>query len=489
VNFLQERKQARLDLISDDRISVLGAFPERRDYWMPLARALRGTMDFARYLHPRFKDAPALRTRMYRKVLPSALRRLNEIQVMREPTLARLMWALQLFERAIPVSRVTRGFIDAQSPDAVIVSPLVDAASEQVDVVRAAQAAGIPVVAAIASWDNLTNKGLLRVQPELVTVWNEHQKREAVEQHDVPAERVAITGAQLFDRWFGRAPSLSREAFCQMVGLPDARPFILFTGSSIFIARSEVEIPFVRRWITALRNSSDPAVRDAAILIRPYPSKAEEWAPADFSGLGPVAIWPRERFTSADESARTSFFDSLSYSAAVVGINTSAMIEGAILKKPVLSLLTPEFAGTQEGTLHFHYLMPENGGFLRVAHSLDEHVQQLSAVLGNPDLVREQTEKFLGVFVRPGGLDTPCTPALTDAFERAASAPRAKPRRESIGVLLLRLAAAPLAAIVLRVQGQDGWRVKKEKKKAASGKKKTDKAKKRPQSATQDVRP
>ena len=86
----------------------------------------------------------------------------------------------------------------------VIVSPLVDASSDQVDLVRASQAAGIPTVAAIASWDNLTNKGHMRVVPDLVTVWNEQQREEATTLHGVPGSGVAVTGAQLFDRWFER---------------------------------------------------------------------------------------------------------------------------------------------------------------------------------------------------------------------------------------------------------------------------------------------
>jgi hypothetical protein len=217
VNALQERKHARLELMGDERIAILGEFPERRDLWMPLARALRGTMDFVRYFHPRFADAPALRQRMYRKVLPRLLRPLDRIRTLREPSVRRIIRVLQAWERAIPVSPVVREYLEARRPDAVMVSPLIDAASDQMDCARAAQAAGIPLVAAIASWDNLTNKGHMRVVPDLVTVWNEHQKTEAVTYHGVPAERVAVTGAQLFDRWFGRAPSQSREAFCQMV--------------------------------------------------------------------------------------------------------------------------------------------------------------------------------------------------------------------------------------------------------------------------------
>jgi hypothetical protein len=449
VNALQERKHARLELVGDERIAILGEFPERRDRWMPLARAVRGTIDFVRYFHPRFADAPALRHRMYRKVLPAPLRPLNRIRTLSPRSLGGVIRFLQMWERAIPISPEIRHYLQARRPDAVIVSPLIDAASDQMDVARAAQAAGLPLVAAISSWDNLTNKGHMRLVPDMVTVWNEHQKQEAVDYHGVPAARVAVTGAQLFDRWFGREPSQSRESFCRMVGLPDTRPFVLFTGSSVFIARSEVEVPFVRRWLEGLRASSDSTLRDAAVLIRPHPFNADSWVHADVSDLGPVAIWPRQRYTPADESARTSFFDSLYYSAAIVGINTSAMIEGAILRRPVLSLLTPEFAGTQEGTLHFHYLLPENGGFLRVGHSLKEHEAQLTEVLRNPELVREQTERFVAAFLRPHGLEAACTPILAAALERAAREPAAAATRESVATKVLRGLATPAALVVM----------------------------------------
>jgi hypothetical protein len=307
---------------------------------------------------------------------------------------------------------------------------------------------GIPVVAAIASWDNLTNKGHMRVRPDLVTVWNEHQKAEAVSYHGVPAERVAVTGAQLFDRWFDRQPNQSREQFCRMVGLPVDRPMVLYTGSSVFIARSEVEAPFVRRWIAALRQSGDATLRDAAILIRPHPFNCEAWETADFSDLGPVSVWPRQRYTPSSEEARNSLFDSLFYSAAVVGVNTSAMVEAAILGRPVLSVLAPEFAATQEGTLHFHYLLPENGGFLRVAQSIEQHVGQLSEVLRTPEVTREQTARFVSNFIRPHGLDTACTPILANALEHAARLSMVAVR-DTAATRAARIAVWPLA-IVLR---------------------------------------
>ncbi|HEY3158459.1 MAG TPA: hypothetical protein VGJ78_05810 [Vicinamibacterales bacterium] len=446
VNWLRERKKARLDeLILEPRIEVAGVIPKRGDLWTPLARAVRGTMDFARYLDPRFAEAPALRARMVRKSLPTLLEPLNRIRSLSVRSVNRLQRILQRVERAIPVGRPLSRFLDEQQPDVVIVSPLVDASSDQVDLVRASQAAGITTVAAIASWDNLTNKGHMRVVPDLVTVWNERQREEATTLHGIPSERVAVTGAQLFDRWFERRPSQSREDFCAMVGLPADRPIVLYTGSSVFIARSEFEVPFVRRWMATLRSSGPPLLREAAILVRPHPFNCDSWEHADFTEFGPVSVWPRQRYTPAAEEARNSFFDSLYYSAAVVGINTSAMIEAAILGKPVLSLMTGDFAGTQEGTLHFRYLLPENGGFLRVASTLDDHAAQLADVLRDPEVTRAQTLRFVEHFLRPHGMDKPCTPILVEALEGAAAqGPRVRVR-EGLADKSLRVVVAPLA--------------------------------------------
>jgi hypothetical protein len=445
VNALRERKHARLDLIDDRRIAIAGVVPQRQDLWTALARAVRGTTDFVRYLDPRFADSPVLRRRMYHKVLPALLRPLDRIRSLSAPALSRLFGFLHAIERAVPVSSRVLRFLREQQADVVVVSPLVDAASDQVDTVRAARAAGIPVMAAIASWDNLTNKGHMRVEPDLVTVWNRYQKAEAVDLHGIAPERVVMTGAQLFDRWFDREPGMTRAEFCRMVGLPDDRPFILFTGSSVFIARSEHEVPFVRRWIEALRRCGDPRLRDAAVLVRPHPFNPEAWMTADFSALDPVAIWPRARYTPAAEDARASLFDSLFHSEAVVGINTSAMIEAAILGKPVLSILSPEFAGTQDGTIHFRYLRRENGGCVRVAASIAEHMRQLGEVLGDPALVRAETEQFVTAFVRPHGLDAPCTPILADVIERTGRQ-RSRPLRDAVGSRAMRVLVWPVAA-------------------------------------------
>ena len=106
-------------------------------------------------------------------------------------------------------------------------------------------------------------------------------------------------------------------------------------------------------------------------------------------------------------------WDTLHHSAAVVGLNTSAEIEAAIVGRPVYTLLDPNAEG-QTGTLHFHYLLREQGGHVNFAHTFTEHCAHLSDALdGRYD--RAALTSFLRAFVRPHGLDMPVSPIVADA--------------------------------------------------------------------------
>ena len=262
-------------------------------------------------------------------------------------------------------------FIRAQAPDIVLVSPLVDLASPLLEYLKAARRLGIRTGICVASWDNLTSKGLLRFVPERVFVWNETQRREAVELHGIPADRIVATGAARFDGWFARRPSSSREQFIRKVGLDPDRPFLLYLCSSRFIAPDEVAA--ATRWLEALRGAprttaSDPPESSSGRIRNG--SRSGRTSTSHDSGTRPSGLRPGSAFDSAE--AEADFYDSIAHCAAVVGVNTSAMIEAAIVGKSVYTWLAPEFA--QEGTIHFHYLLHEHGGFLHVAESLDEHL-------------------------------------------------------------------------------------------------------------------
>jgi len=453
VNHQRDAKQARLEVLDGltGDLEIVGVIPRRSDVWGRIGKGLRGVVDFTRFLDPRYKNAPVLRARMKRKVLPIAFRFLDWVPAMSVSSVRRMLSIFSHLERSIPSSHELEAFVSRHRPDVVIVSPLIDAASDQVDLVKSAKALGIRTGVCIASWDNLTNKGLLRIKPDLVFVWNEIQRREAVEFHGVASDGVAVTGAQLFDRWFERRPSRSYSEFYTDVGLDSDRPFVLFTCSSGFISQSQRELPFVRAWIEALRGSEDRRVRALGVLIRPHPYNTAAWETADLSDLPGVAIWPRRRYNPVAERQRATYFDSFHYCAAVVGVNTSAMVEAAIVGRPVFSIVTSEFAGTQEGTLHFRHLLPENGGCVRVASSFEEHVSQLGYALMHEEVTRRETVQFVSSFIRPHGLNRPATPILVERLEALAHLPRSQPLATPIfsyGLRFLLLVGGAMAGLV-----------------------------------------
>ena len=428
----------------------LGLSPRRTDEVAALARGVRAATDYVRYLDPTFAEADFLRNRARERALRYGAfsRPFASLRVLRPRQVDLLLRALMAVERAIPSSAEVEGFIRSVDPDLVLVSPLLIGGSPQTDFVKSARALGIPTGVCVASWDNLTNKGHMRIVPDRVVVWNHDQRREAVELHDVPEERIDVTGAQPFDRWFGREPSTTREAFCAKVGLRADRPFALFCASRSNIGEG-VEQAFVARWREAIRARHG---EDVGVLVRPHPERPGHWEGL-FEDDPAATVWPTAVRNVVAEDTREGFFDSLYHSAAIVGTNTSAMIEAAIVGRPVLTVREPEFEQSQSGTLHFQYLRPEHGGFVREAWGIEQHVDQLSKSIDDPGRFREANARFVARFIRPHGLERPCTPILADAIERLGASPALRPApsaRRAVAGLALRGLARAVGARVRR---------------------------------------
>jgi hypothetical protein len=407
-----ERLQARFP----NAFTVETLRASKNDGWSTVSTGVREGLNYLRYLSPAFADAPKLRERG-RKQAPAPLVWLSDLPVVRSrPGISALSHVLRRIERAIPYRREVDAAFNRLRPHVLLVTPLLYFGSRQVDYVRAAKARGIRSILAVGSWDHLTTKGLIHELPDRIVVWNELQRTEAVELHGARPEQVTVTGAQAYDHWFATKPSTTRDAFCARVGLPPERRYLLYLCSSPFIAPDEV--PVVRRWIRAIRSSRCERLRTAGILVRPHPQNAAQWANVDLSEFGDAVIYPRAGANPIGLDARSEYYDSMFHSHAVVGVNTSALIESGIVGRLVYSFRVPELSGTQEGTLHFRHLKRE--GLLRLAETLDEHVAQLERSFESTDADQQRVRGFTQLFVRPYGFNEAATPRVVRAIEEEA---------------------------------------------------------------------
>jgi hypothetical protein len=400
---------------ADYEYVTFGHVPIRRDRWSRRAFDLRYAMSYLRYLRPEYKNAAKIRARLAGKA-PDTVVSLSQRPVLR----SRLgVWLMDKFlrncEAAIPRAAEIDAYLKQEGFDVVMTTPLVDGPS-QVEWLRGAKAAGIPALFATASWDNLTLKGLVFETPDRTYVWNEIQCGEAVKYHRIPPAKVSVVGAHSFDHWFGWQPSTSRREFCERVGLDPELPFLLYVCSSRLISKDER--PLVRRWIERVREHE--VLQTTGVLVRPHVD-GTVWLDNPLSDLPNTAVWPPAGANPFYTERRHEYYDSLYHSAAVVGINTTALIEAAIVGRRTFTYVAREVHGGQEGTLHFHYLSKDNGGALTLARSLEEHATHLAdALVATSDDPWRQP--FLERFVRPHGLEQAAAPRFVDDLEAFTAA-------------------------------------------------------------------
>ena len=391
---------------------TVGEVPSRADQrWFAIATAIRRSLDYLQYAARLYDAAPRIRERAWDRTPQLA------VSLARWPGRHLVERSLEGIERAIPTDVAIDRWLEEQRPDVVLLTPLIELGSPQTDILTSAMRMGLRTACAVWSWDHLTSKARLRQPPDRVLVWNEIQRTEAMTLHGVEAGRIAVTGAQCFDQWFDRRPSRTREQFCRDAGLDPAQPIVLYVCSALFRG-SPSEAEFACRWAEHVRRSGSPRLRSAAILVRPHPQRMHEWdgvrLPDGVALRGGHPI---------DEAGRNEYFDALYYAAAIVGLNTSALIEGAIVDRPVLTILLPEFQESQAGTLHFKYLLEGPDAMLHAASDVDGHLLQLDAALAGS--LPNRNDAFVRRFVRPQGRDVAATPAFGGGIESLAAGPPA----------------------------------------------------------------
>jgi hypothetical protein len=412
-----------------------------KTHWWELATRFRRALFYLRFFSPAYREAPALLARA-RKRAPVPAVRIAE--AFGRPGRYLLARALNLLEQSTRSAAIYHQYLREHAPDIVVLTPMIVLKTAQLDLARAALELGIRNVFAVASWDHLSSKGDLTFQPQRVIVWNDVQKREAVELQHLDGDRVIITGSQIFDDWFGKRPSTSREEFCARVGLRPDRPIVLYVCSSL-LEGSTPEPPFVVKWARHLRDSGHPSLRECSILVRPHHEHGEAWRKVHFRGMENVACWPKAGDFPVDARSKTDYFDSLYHASVTVGLNTSAMIEAGILGRPVHTILLPQFHDSQEGTVHFHYLLEEPNGLLHVARSLDEHADKLAAAVEGRDPDPERSARFVREFVRPRGLERRATDVFVEELEALAALPPPEPIAVPIWTPLVRPVLQPFA--------------------------------------------
>ena len=380
-----------------------------------LLRHKREILNYAAYLrddHP-ISTSPYMIERQCQALYPPMnilmRNRLLKYLVLRKD---RLRW-LSVLEDLVRPSKAILHVIQKSKADLVLASPFIFTRSiVELEYIKCACSLKIPTSVPIFSWDNLTSKGIFQIIPDTILVWNEMQKKELREIHNIFPEKVFLTGAPSLDFWFEQKPKQEFAEFCRAYSLQSDRPFIVYLCSSQTIARNEhVFVKKIVQQMKKLMGDHCPS-----ILIRPHPLNVEIWK--NWNEAGTVVVPKSSRDIFYSKEAKAFFFETLYHSSCVLGLNTTAMVEVAIVDKPCVSILCEEYRDTQEKSGHFHHLT--DAGFIFTTRSMDDVSQYLKSVMNGQDPHKKARQRFVTSFIRPCGIEQQSSEVMATKLETLA---------------------------------------------------------------------
>ncbi|MBB5032920.1 hypothetical protein [Prosthecobacter vanneervenii] len=126
-------------------------------------------------------------------------------------------------------------------PDAVVFANMIPS---DLECLKEARRHKIPLILAVASWDNPTSKGPLTVIPDYTLVWSTEMTQEMAQCHGMPQDSMSVVGVIYFENYFSPEKLMTREEFCKQLGVAPETKIIQFaTGDSAVIRCNQ---PFVR---------------------------------------------------------------------------------------------------------------------------------------------------------------------------------------------------------------------------------------------------
>jgi len=425
-------------LASIPGIKFAGHIPYRNDFWGPYVGPLRVARNLLLYQNSDLAGPSKFHARAEAEADPWLT---NFVSQMASEGVWKADRTFETIENSIPIDGNVLSFLEKFKPDILLVSPLIfNACTFMNEYVRAANLLGIRVVFPVFSWDNLSTKGSFHAPVDRVLVWNETQKDELIRYHKISENMISVLGAWRFDEFMSLECSTSYMEFCEKYGLSATEKLITYLGSSPIIAPQEGA--FVEKWLRAIRAADDPLVRNANIFVRAHPRNKGAWDNAiKLVGEAGLFVQTPDEASLYDQQL---LFDCIGYASAVVGINTSAMLEAAILGRPVHTVNIPDIATGQAETVHYRYLSKVGGGLLYEAADFDVHVNLLAKHLRNTTGACDpKTNSF-----RTNFLDSPlpsrsASSLFVDEIERVFESEKmivtSKVSRAEISALSLRL--------------------------------------------------
>jgi hypothetical protein len=301
-------------------------------------------------------------------------------------------WLLR-YERSAEAANL----LSEMRPDVVLVTGPFQ--FEQPAITAAALRQGIPTLALIPSWDNISTKRRMIFKYDGYVVWSEKLRNELYERYPHTRNRpVYVVGAPQFDVFSQRKFQQTRNEFCASQGLDPTRPIIVYAvGSPNFLSGE----PYGALALAEAVERGD--LGDVQLLVRPHPLHDHATLTELFRNSGDrihvqqtaVAGTPVS-LRSQDEQQIVEWVNTFRHAAVVVNLSSTVTVDAAICDRPVVNLdfdpapRQPDQSLIKEINHRWTHFSPiaESEG-LWLVNDTSEMIHAVRTYLENPGLHRE----------------------------------------------------------------------------------------------------
>lgn len=266
-------------------------------------------------------------------------------------------------------------------------------------IIAQARSLGIPIMALIPSWDNLSTKNRLIFDYDGYLVWSEAAKQELHRFYPKSRERpVHVIGVPQFDVFHQSRFQQTREEFAESQGLDPNRPILVYAIGSPNFLKGEPEgaLQFAKRVAAG-------DLGNAQLIVRPHPLHDSGQMERLFQGFeGQVLV---QRPVASDHNGRRGlderqirqWVNSIRHADVLINLSSTVTIEAALCDRPIVNLdYDPAPNAPQQQLIHeinhrWNHFQPiaESGG-LWLVRNLGEAVMAVQTYLKQPQLHRDQ---------------------------------------------------------------------------------------------------
>lgn len=272
---------------------------------------------------------------------------------------------------------------------------------EQPAIFAAAKKLGIPTLAYIPSWDNITTKNRMVFKYDGYLVWSEQTKKELREFYPAAAEApVYVVGAPQFDVFFQEKFYQTRREFCREQHLNPELPIIVYAvGSPNFLQEHHGAVELAKRLVAGELGA-------AQMLVRPHPIHDNAALAETFDCFAPRVRLQKTHNAgkpvaerSQDERQIREWINTFRHADVVVNLSSTVTIDAALFDCPVVNLdFDPQPNRADDwligdiNHLWNHFKPIAESGGVRLVKNFDELTAAVKNYLRDPALDRAGRE-------------------------------------------------------------------------------------------------